>query len=137
MLARSFDTDWANYLANHESIRPHVGHLELGELDLGPVVESDRNLFLEWDDGGFLYHWTAPAVFEVHTMILPEGRGPVGLEMARASLRMAAELGAEKAWTRVKAEDRHTRLFTRAAGMKPLNDRIAGYELYEWRPECL
>lgn len=131
---RSFDADHANFLVNHPSIRPHVGHPELGELDLTPVIEARRNVFLAWEYGGFLYHWTAPAVFEVHTFALPEGRGSAALDAAKASLAWMAEHGAEKVWTRVKAEDLHTRLFTRAAGMRPINDRIDGHELYEWRP---
>ncbi len=134
MIYRSFDTDWADFLANHDAIRPHVGMPELGRLELAGLIEDERNVFLEWDAGGFFYHWTAPKVWEVHTMILPEGRGPLALFAARASLEWMGNHGAEKVWTRVKAEDRHTRLFTRAAGMKPLNDRLAGHELYEWRP---
>ncbi len=141
ILARSFDAEWFNTLINDPDIRPFVGG-DIGEpVDITAAVEAGRNVFWRGEHGGFVMSWCAPGVYEVHTLIRADGRGEWALSAAKEVLaRMASEFGAEKVWTRVEPKHRHTRLFTRAAGMteagRDLFDIGAGpveYLIYEWR----
>lgn len=143
MIARSFDAERINDLVNHPSIRPHVGgDLEV-EIDLSAVVADDQNYFLMGEHGGFAYTWSAPHIYEVHTFILPDGRGRAAYHLARESLAFMGEI-ANLIWTRVHPDAANVRRFTLAAGFRPAGrhtiDLGAGpvaYDLFDWRSPCL
>lgn len=142
MIARSFDADRINELVNHPSIRPHIGGDPETALDLTAAAHDRANVFLLGDHGGFAFTWSAPGVFEVHTFILPEGRGPWAREAADTALRsMADAFGATHVWTRVHPDAGNVRAFAMRAGMNPAGshtiDLGAGpvtYDLLDWRP---
>ena len=114
MIARIFDAIVVNGLVNHPSIRPHVGGE--GYLDLSQSIGDDRNHYLIGEHGGFALIWSAPGVYEIHTFIVPGGRGRWA---AGARDDMFEYMGfAEKLWTRIEPKDRHTRLFAMRGGMK-------------------
>lgn len=77
LLERETLTDAAhlNALVNHPSVRPTCGGDGKSQLDLTPVLANKKNHVFAWDHGAFLFVWTAPQTYEVHAMILPEGRG--------------------------------------------------------------
>lgn len=85
MIWRGFDAARLNEIANHRTVRPFLG-LGMGPLDCTPLVNDYRNVLLLSEHGAFLYHWKGGCMFEVHSMVLPEGRGEHALAAARASL---------------------------------------------------
>lgn len=138
MITRSFDGDRLNELVNDLSIRPYVGGE--GPLDLSEAAENEINYFLLGDHGGFFCNWTAPETYEVHTFILPSGRGAWGFSFAKAGRDYMAGIGASHLWTRVAKTDRHTRIFTLRAGFRPCGEQFLdfgqgpiAYELFDWR----
>lgn len=140
---RTFDAETINALVNHPKIRPDVGGDGESWLDLAEVVAADRNVALIGEHGGFVYTWTAPETYEVHTFILPTGRGAQAYSMARESLDWMADHGARHIWTRVARGHRHTRLFTLKAGFKPCGEHTldlgAGpvlFDLFNRRLPC-
>lgn len=144
MIGRTFDVARMNHLVNHPTIRPHVGGDPGQPIDLSEAVADRANVFLDGEHGGFCCSWSAPGVFEVHTFILPEGRGAWAAEFAQTGRDAMADMwGARHLWTMVHPEARNVAAFTLKAGFKPAGTRTrdlgAGpvdYDLYDWRPEC-
>lgn len=122
MLTRSFDAERINAVVNHPAVRPHVGAPELGDLDLSDVIERPEHWFLMGDHGGFLLQWSAPHTREVHTFVLPEGRGKWAQEARAAMIRYASDHGTKMLWTKILDEDRHTIRFARQGGMQFTDD---------------
>ena len=144
MIGRSFDAAFFNAVANHPDVRPFIGGKLNETLDVTPILADHGNYALAGQHGGFVYTWCAPGVYEVHTLILPIGRGKWALDAARMSLAMMAGNGAETVWTRVREDMRAVRAFTIAAGMRPrglkqfdLGGGAGVYAIYDWRPKCL
>jgi hypothetical protein len=143
MLVRSFDADLLNDLINHPTIRPHVGGDPTVCLDLSALVADDKNYALLGPHGGFFMTWTAPGTYEIHTFILPEGRGPQARELALDARAYMADQGAHHLWTRVERGAENVRKFTLAAGLSLCGEQVldlgAGpttYDLFQWRIEC-
>ena len=86
MLERSFDTARINEVINHPSVRPYVGPGD-SFADVTPLVEDTDNWFLIGEHGGFGLTQTTPGVHEIHTFILPEGRGAWARDAARPPRR--------------------------------------------------
>jgi len=123
MLERSFDTRLINAVINHPDVRCGVGAPDAGELDVGPLVERPEHWFLMGEHGGFLLSWSAPKVREVHTFILPSGRG-VWSNLARtAMLDYARQNGAKMLWTKIAPDAKHVARFARQGGMQ-LTDEV-------------
>jgi hypothetical protein len=143
MISRSFDGDRLNYLVNHPTIRPFVGGDPATTLDLAPIAADDKNYLLLSDHGGFLCTWSAPGTYEVHTFVLPEGRGRAAYQLAIEGREYMASIGASHLWTRVERGAENVRRFTLAAGFSPCGEQVldlgAGpttYDLFNWRHEC-
>jgi hypothetical protein len=142
VIRRTFDAARVNELVNHPTIRPHVGGDPETELDLTAAVVSRDNVFLLGDHGGFAFIWTAPGTYEVHTFILPEGRGQEALTLAMAARSAMADMwGADHLWTRVHPKAANVRAFTLKAGFKragrqtiDLGTGPVTYDLFNWRP---
>lgn len=139
MISRSFDADRINELVNHPTIRPFIGPGEQS-IDISLNVADRQNFFLLGPYGGFAYYWTAPKTYEIHTFILPEGRGREAYRLARESLDFMKATGALHLWTRVKPEQANVRRFTLASGLLPAGQNtvltIDGpiiYDLFDWR----
>lgn len=142
-MIRSHDADYINHLANHPDIRPYIGGDGASELDLSQVLANPDNVFLTGEAGGFIATWTAPETYEIHTLILPEGRGAQAYMLGRAGIKWMAKRGATHLWTRVDRKHRHTRIFALKAGFKAAGEQSldlgAGpvlYDLFSWRPTC-
>lgn len=143
MIRRTFDATEVNAAANHPDVRPGMGVQSAGALDMTALVACRRNLFLFGAHGGWSFIWTAPGVFEIHTTVVPEGRGTWAYAAVCEALALAASLGAALVWTRIRPKDRHTRLFARAAGFEPagrdlfdIGDGPEEFDLMTWRPAC-
>lgn len=89
MIARTFDATALNAAANHPDVRPYLGHPDSAEpLDLTPLVENPANIAIEADGGGWVLHALLPAVYELHTLFLPEARGKPYFRQAREAMRL-------------------------------------------------
>jgi hypothetical protein len=135
MLTRSFDTARINEVVNHPAVRPFVGAVSYGELDVAPVVAKTEDWFLMGDHGGFLLSWSAPGVREIHTFVLPEGRGRWAADARAEMLDYARANGTRTLWTKIDPVHRHTVQFARRGGMQPTEEMIlmlgTPYQVYK------
>jgi hypothetical protein len=118
MLERSFDVERINAVVNHPEVRPGVGDPDSGDLDVAPLVERAEHWFLMGEHGGFLLSWSAPKVREVHTFILPEGRGKWGAVARANMIAYARDNGMKMLWTKIAPGDRHVDRYARQGGMQ-------------------
>lgn len=89
MIRRTTDATALNLVANHPDVRPYLGHPESPDpLDLTPLVENPANITIEADGGGWLLQAILPAVYELHTLFLPEARGKPYFRQAREAMRL-------------------------------------------------
>ena len=79
---------------------------------------ADRmNVCLLCGEGGALFVWRGPGIFEVHVFF--EQRGRKVLRLSRLMLRrMRRKHGAKLFWAAVPVESRHVIMFTRLMGWK-------------------
>lgn len=122
MLVRSHDAARINAVVNHPEVRPHVGAPDAGDLDVTDLVERPEHWFLMGDHGGFMLSWSAPGVREVHTFVLPEGRGKWAEDARAAMLDYARKNGTEMLWTKIAEDDRHVIRYARQGGMQFTGD---------------
>lgn len=134
------DADLINRFANDPSIRPFIGGK--GPLDLTAITQG-ANVALFGEYGGFCLSWCAPDTYEIHTLILPEGRGQWAFDWAAQSIAYMERLGAIQMWTRVHPDHRHTAIFTRKMGLKPCGEIMTDYgdgpvlyKMFNWRKPC-
>lgn len=124
MLTLSRDVDAINAVVNHPAVRPFVGAPDAGALDLSELVETSANLFPMGEHGGFALIWTAPHTREVHTFILPEGRGKWARDAARDGIALAVEHGTRRLWTQVAPEQRNVAAYAVGMGMEPTGETL-------------
>ena len=118
MLERTQDVGRINEVVNHPTVRPAVGLPELGEVDMSPLVDAPEHWFLMGKHGGFMLGWSAPEVREIHTFILPEGRGKWAAQARDEMLAYAREHGTKLLWTKIEVNARHVAQFARRGGMQ-------------------
>jgi hypothetical protein len=142
-LERTFDADRLNALANHPEIRPTCGGDGKSLLDLAPFVQDRHNHAVAWDSGAYLFTWSAPQTYEVHAMVLPEGRGRNAYRMAALGIAYMLAVGMERLWARVAREAKALRYYTIAAGFKRCGQHVLDigfgpviYDLYQWKKPC-
>jgi len=123
ILSLSRDVAAINAAVNHPAVRPFVGPGD-DYADLTSIVERPENLFPLGDFGGFSFVWTAPRCREVHTFILPEGRGAWARQAAREGIALARENGTRTLWTRVPPDGPHVRAYAVGMGMSPTGEAI-------------
>jgi len=141
MLERCFDVDRINGVANHPDVRPFIGAASLGELDFTDAVQFDKNWFLLGEHGGYVLAWSSPNVYEVHVMILPEGRGKWAAKARQFTIDYAVENGAETLWARIAPNAASVYMYARKGGMQPTGEMIytlgSAYDLYKMElPKC-
>lgn len=128
-LQRCFDADPINALANDPAIRPFIGGDPSIPLDLTDSVKDRENVCLMGDHGGFLLIRTGKRVYEVHTMIRPEGRGQWSREAANMARDVMFDVfDAERLWTLVPREADNVRKFTEDAGLHVCGEGSIDYE---------
>ena len=135
ILERISDATLINLIVNDPDVRPFVGPLEIGEIDLTDAAARPEHWFLLGEHGGFGLIWTAPNVHEVHTFILPSGRGKWAVEAAEAMIDFARKNGDTMLWTKIPPELKHVGAYARMMGMKTADMVIETfglpYEVYK------
>jgi len=115
---RVFDAAQVNAVVNHPAV---LAGLSLGfdYLDVTPLIENPRNVFLMGEQGGAMFIWSAPGVYDAHDYFLPEGRGKWAMAASFAMLGIMFDAyGAEMIWAQTPIENRACRLFNRILGFK-------------------
>lgn len=123
MIARATDATFINAVVNHPAVRPHV-HGAPGPLDLTAVVENPHNLVLTGEHGGMVFVQQVPGVYDIHTQVLPAGRGRWALDMAHACVDwLFSRTNATEVFTRVPVGNLAAKALTMACGAK-LEERV-------------
>jgi len=116
---REHDARHINMVLNHPVVRPWVADVGEGVLDINPIVQNENNVLLMGEHGGCLFFCPQPGVYEVHTQVLPEGRGPWALDFVRGCARwMFTRTPAFEITTRVPHGHIAAKALTIAAGMR-------------------
>ena len=119
MIRPSRDAAFLNRVVNDPSVLPHVNLGLTGQLDMTPLVEDQRNVFLANEWGGFLFIDKGEFVYEVHTQFLPEGRGKSAVRAARdAADYMFTMTDALRIDTYVQFDNPAAEWLSRATGFK-------------------
>ena len=85
--------------------------------DMGPFLADRMNVFLVEGEGGAIFVWRGPGIYEVHVFF--EQRGKEVLRLSRKMLDwMRERVGARIFWAAVPVESRHVIMFTRLMGWK-------------------
>lgn len=87
IIKRAADAAFLNQVLNHPDVRPWVADMAEGPLDLSPAIANPNNVCLIGRHGAFMCFKVLPARYEVHTQVLPEGRGQWAAEFAQAGAR--------------------------------------------------
>lgn len=74
-MIRTLDATILNRIAAHPEVRPWLGGTQV--IDLTALAGDIENFCFLTDSGkgGYIYHRKAAALYEVHTLSLPDGRG--------------------------------------------------------------
>ncbi len=119
-LERRFDAVALNAIVNHPEVYPWVRGAAAGVLDLSAAAEDPDNVLLCGDLGAILFTPTLPAIWEVHTQVLPEGRGTWARAFVESALRwMFVQTNAAEILTRVPEGNIPAAALARAIGGRP------------------
>lgn len=117
-----------NEVVNHEKVYPWVHGTAVGPLDLTSVVQDPRNVTLWGEFGGVIFIGLQPSIYEIHTQVLPEGRGAWTVEMMDAALRwMFTKTDAMEIVTRVPKGNLGARALAQKVGFTKEFDRPNGW----------
>ena len=120
------DARFLNAVANHPDVRPWIGGE--GALDLGPVLADPLNVALTFEAGGWVFARHEAGIHELHTLILPEGRGRRARDAWREAERyLFARTDAREIVTRVPANNRGAALAARLCGFRERFRRTAAF----------
>lgn len=117
-LIRTFDGSRLTEVANHPTVRPHLGLLEIERLDLMSLVADPANVAFDGPHGGFLLHRLGPGVLEAHSMVLPEGRGGLSTATAQVLRYAFTATDALKVVTKVPAYNEPASRLAAASGFR-------------------
>jgi hypothetical protein len=84
--------------------------------DFTAFLSDHNNVALIEGEGGALFVWRGPGIYEVHVFF--EQRGRAVIELSRRMLAHMRERGAKLFWAAVPVESRHVIMFTRLMGWK-------------------
>lgn len=85
--------------------------------DFGPFLADRNNVFLIEGEGGAIFVWRGPGIYELHLFF--EHRGKAAIQLLRRMLDlMREERGARLFWAAAPVESRHVVMFARLMGWK-------------------
>lgn len=117
-LEREFSAKRINEVLNHPEVRPSIADGN-GPVDITEQVRDPKNVLLMGKFGGCFCYQLAPGIYEVHTQVLPEGRGPWALAFVKAGSHfMFTKTDAVEIVTRVPHGHGTARTLSVAAGMQ-------------------
>ncbi len=117
MMHRATDAVFLNRVVNDPEVHSHLYSNE--PLDMSSLVADRRNLVLNGEHGSMIFSENAPGVAEIHTQVLPDGRGPWALEFARQCVDyLFTRTGVNEVFTRVPEGNVAAAALARACGAK-------------------
>lgn len=119
MIVRATDASVHNTIANHPEVKPTISYTE-DYADFTPLFEHPDQYVLLHDNEGAssIFEWSAPGVWQGHSMFLPERRGKEGIASARAMIAWMFDNGAEMIWGQTPLDNRPAQMFNRLIGFK-------------------
>jgi hypothetical protein len=90
--------------------------------DLGPFLADRMNVCLIEGEGGAIFVWRGPGIYETHCFF--EQRGKEVREISRRFLdHMREEFGARLIWAAIPDESRRVKIYVRWLGFKSVEKR--------------
>lgn len=147
IVERHFDAQAINRVLNDSIVRPWVADAAEGVLDISPAVADKRNVLLMGEHGGCMFFCLMHGFYEVHTQVLPSGRGRWAAEFTKAAgAWLYCHTPAIEILTRVPAGHVSAEAASRAAGMRfrwsrpgntvfrgqPVDVSVYGHTIEDW-----
>jgi hypothetical protein len=119
LIYRATDARIHNHIANHPEVKPTISYAE-DYADFTPLFEQPDHYILLHDGMGAssIFEWSAPGVWQGHSMFLPERRGKEGIASAKDMIAWMFEQGARMLWGQTPIENLPARMFNRLVGFK-------------------
>lgn len=116
------DAALLNSVANHPDVRGALGGE--GAIDLAPAIDDPANIALVNEAGGFLVMRQGPALYEAHTLFLPEGRGDRAIAAMQQGMRyLFTETDCLELRTRIPGNNPAAAMFARVSGFREIFTR--------------
>jgi len=126
---RTLDGGLLNRCANDPAVRPFIGNIAAGELDLSGFLDVPFNVALVFEHGAFAFEQHEHGRYEVHTFILPAGRGAGVVPASLAAARwMFTHTDAIEILTKVPETNKPADIMCRRAGFAPVFRRESAWE---------
>lgn len=129
MIERTHDATFLNQVINHPEVRPWMGEPDAGELDLGPLLTSGYAFgIVEPECGGFVVIYQGGEDYEIHTMFLPEKRGPIAMNAAREAVDYIFDItDCERLYTQLPNGNGPAKFLAIRMGMVRVPDRPSAW----------
>ena len=110
------------------------------DADFSEVLAWDRNVCLCVGEGGAIFVWRGPGIYEVHCFF--EQRGKEVRDISNSILAMMArDYGAKLVWAAIPDESRKVKTYVRWLGFKSVDHAVfphAPCEIFIWESDqCL
>ena len=146
MIQPFHNIDAINAICNHASLRDAVLLGQSADIDVGPLLDSGRAVFLGDDQGGFLCYREADGVWSIHTQFLPKARGPsVAIKAASGSKWLFQNTDATSLTTFVEHGNSRAKALSLALGFTEVAEAeyfgraglVLSLSIKEWVRKCL
>lgn len=124
-IRRTFDATFLNSVVNHSDVRPWLGNVAAGEIDLSGVIGNSANYALVTERGGWLVVNIDAGLYEVHSQFSPEGRGDIVAPMRDAIHFMFTATDCVELVTRCPDDNKAALGLARTAGFREVFRRDA------------
>jgi len=143
-LVREYNATKINHVLNHPSVRPWVADQQEGVIDISSQVANGKNYLLMGEHGGCFLQNIMEGIYELHTQVLPEGRGEWAVNLVHSVAHwMFTRTDACEGLTRVPENNKRAANlvkasnvmdfdFHRDAGMK-IGNEVIGVNIYSAR----
>lgn len=118
-LERDCDAERLNRVLNHAAVRPYVADLSHGVIDMSRSAANPNNVVLIGEHGAFFLEQRMPGIYEVHTQVLPTGRGAWAKDFTTSGIYwMFTHTDAFEILTRVPHGHIAAKALTTASGLR-------------------
>lgn len=125
MIRRETGAELHNLIANHPAVKPTLGYNE-GPTDFTPLLDHPEAYVLLSDGEGCaaIFEWSAPHVWQAHSMVLPESRGKTAVRAAREmfDFMFTEPIAARMIWGMTPTDNQPALSFNRLIGAKPAGE---------------
>jgi hypothetical protein len=119
LIYRATNAALHNYIANHPEVKPTLGYNE-GPTDFTPLLAHPESYVMLSDGEGCaaIFEWSAPGVWQAHSMVLPDSRGRSAVKAAGEMFDLMFSDGARMIWGMTPKANRAAQIFNRMIGAK-------------------